>query len=130
MPAIEAALCSQLQTVAARVYPVVAPQEVVTPYVLYHLIDTTRKLTHDDRGYTGTLATHRFQVEVWAATYSEGKTIASAILQNLNGLTGTLGTGVNQVTVRAVLADGEQTDFQPDFSLYRLMSDYLVWMEE
>lgn len=116
--------------VSTRVYPYMVPQGATLPCVTYQRIDTPRSLTHGDSGATGTLARPRFQLNAWAATLSEAMAIAYQLRAALNGKRGSIGTAPYAVTVRAILVDNEMQDYEPETELYRVICDYLIWLEE
>ena len=120
------AYAALIALVGAKIYPVRFPQTTTMPCVVFQRIDTPRELTHDTSGATGTLAHPRFQFEVWAETYENGKDIVDVLRAALNGKTGDVGG----VTVRAALVDNESVEYSTDFELYRFTNDYIVWHEE
>lgn len=137
MSAVEIGLVSYLKAyagltalVSTRVYPFMIPQGATLPCVTYQRIDTPRYLAHGDAGATGTLARPRFQLNAWAATLSEAMAVAYQLRAALNGKTGSIGTSPNAVTVRAILVDNEMQDYEPETELFRVITDYLVWVEE
>ena len=113
--------------VSTRVFGMMIPQSATLPCITTQRISTPRISTMDSSGATGDLTSPRFQIDAWATTQKSAKAIADAIRAELNGHTGTTGTGV---TVHAILAEGESPSYDPDTSLYRVRSDYLVWQQE
>jgi hypothetical protein len=116
--------------ISTRVIPFDMPKGTTLPCVTFQRIDTPRLLTHDSSGATGDLATPRLQLDAWATTYSAAKAIADVLRGGLNGKKGTLGSGNYAITVSAILIDGEIPIPEPDVSAYRVMSQYIVWLEE
>ena len=116
--------------VSNRVYPITIPQGKPLPCVTYQRIDTPRILAQGDSGATGTLARIRIQFNSWAATLSEAMDIAYQLRAALNGKRGSMGTAPYNITARAILVDNELQDYEPETQLYRVISDFIVWIEE
>ena len=113
--------------VAGRVYGMMIPQSATLPCITTQRVSTSRISTMDSSGATGDLTSPRFQIDVWATTQKSAKEIADLVRAGLNGHTGTTGTGV---TIRAALANEESPSYDPEIKLYRVRSEYLIWIEE
>jgi hypothetical protein len=66
------------------------------------------------------------QIESWAETYSEAKSLAVAIREVLDGYSGTAaGT-----KIWSCLIDSERDMYESEISVYRTIMDYFIWHEE
>jgi len=126
---IESALRSILITddtvkaITTRCYPIAIPQSPTYPLILYTKITGMRD--HTLRGASGH-AHPRFQIEAWAETYTEAKTLADAIRNALDDYSGTvLGT-----VIWSCLIDSEQDIYESEIEVYRTLQDYFIWHEE
>ena len=126
---IEAAIRSILiaddtvKALTTRVYPVALPQSPTYPLILYTKITGMRD--HHLQGPSGH-AHPRFQIEAWAKTYTEAKTLADAIREALDGYSGTAaGTKIG-----SCLIESEQDIYESEIEVYRVTSDWFIWHEE
>jgi hypothetical protein len=97
--------------VSSRVYPAAIPQGAAMPAVAYRLISSL-----DLDGLDGSIGVRKaaVQVDCYAATYMEVKTLAAAALEALQDFDGTMGT-VEQTIVHDCLRIGElDVYFPPD----------------
>lgn len=68
--------------VSTRIYPLVAPQNVVKPYITYQVINGNNKQCVSG----GIFQTDtRFQIDCWSLKYSEVKAIQQAVINSLVG---------------------------------------------
>jgi len=112
--------------VGRKIYPVIAPQNVVAPYIVVFKVDGPRDHSHDGASH---LANPRFQLSVFSTTYSEAKAIAAALQAALEGYTGTMG-GAGGVAVNGVFYENETDLYEPDTKLYHIAVDYKMWHQE
>lgn len=119
--------------VSTRIYPLMAPQNVVAPFVVYQRISVVRY-----RGLSGPTRTAqpRIQIDSYAADWKGAHELAGAIRQALDGFKGDVpyGDASPQETLR-IKACSLQTDrdfldetVQP--VLYRVSADYFVMFDE
>ncbi|NOX15962.1 MAG: DUF3168 domain-containing protein [Epsilonproteobacteria bacterium] len=82
---IEKDLYIALKTVCDRVYPIKMPEDAIYPTITYMVI-----YDGQDQATNGNLMSRsvRFQVDVWASSYSEAKTLKDAIVNEVIGLKG------------------------------------------
>jgi len=112
-------------------YPLIAPEAVSLPYVVYARVSTDRSLyTSAPVGYALPPA-GQFQVEIYAATYSSAKALANAVRQSMHNFTGT----AYGVTIRSSLLtderDGEPTFFDgQDKPTFAVEQTYKIRWEE
>ena len=112
-----------VKAITTRCYPVTIPQSPTYPLILYTKITGMRD--HALRGASGH-AHPRFQIEAWAETYTEVKTLADAIRNALDDYSGTvLGT-----VIGSCLIDSERDMYESEIGVYRILQDYFVWHEE
>ena len=112
-----------VKAITTRCYPVTIPQSPTYPLILYTKITGMRD--HTLRGASGH-AHPRFQIEAWAETYTEAKTLADAIRNALDDYSGTvLGT-----VIGSCLIDSEQDVYESEIEVYRVLQDYFIWHEE
>ena len=112
-----------VKAITTRVYPVTIPQSPQYPLILYTKITGMRD--HHLRGPSGH-AHPRFQIEAWAKTYTEAKTLADAIREALDGYSGTAaGTKIG-----SCLIESEQDIYESEIEVYRVTSDWFIWHEE
>ena len=111
--------------ISNRVYLMKIPQAATLPCLTLARISTTRTLTHDQVGKSGSLEKARFQFDAWATTYAAAKAITDQVRDALQG---------RDVTSGAVkfksLVDSELATFETETGLYRSQSDFLIWSEE
>jgi hypothetical protein len=109
-----------------RIYPVIAPQDVATPYIVVFKVDAPRDHSHDGASH---LANPRFQISIFSTTYAEAKAIAAAVQAALQGHAGTMG-GAGGVAVGAIIYENEVDFYEEDTKLFHLACDYIVWHYE
>ena len=112
-----------VKDITTRCYPVTIPQSPTYPLILYTKITGMRD--HHLQGPNGR-AHPRMQIESWAKTYTEAKTLAGAIREALDGYSGT----ASGTVIGSCLIDSERDDYQKEIEVYRVMQDYFIWHEE
>ena len=126
---IEAAIRSILindatvKDITTRCYPVTIPQSPTYPLILYTKITGMRD--HHLQGPNGR-AHPRMQIESWAKTYTEAKTLADAIREALDGYSGT----ASSTKIGSCLIESERDDYQNEIDVHRVIQDYFTWHEE
>ena len=82
---IEETLTAKLKAAVGsiKVYPVVAPDNAVAPYVIYQRVSTPRWTSLDG---PSRVAQPTFQVDVYHSTYLQARTVAGQIRASLDGL--------------------------------------------
>ena len=110
---IETSIYAALSGLASgKVYPLVAPEKVVAPYIVYSRISSTPENTLDGGS---TIVLVRIQVDTYANTYSACKNLAESVRVAMEG-------GVVKSTMQT-----DQDLFEPDLKVYRISQDYYVW---
>ena len=114
---------STVKDITTRCYPVTIPQSPQYPLILYTKITGMRD--HHLQGPSGH-AHPRFQVEAWAKTYTEAKTLADAIREALDGYSGT----ASSTKIGSCLIESEQDIYESEVEAFRVIMDFFVWHEE
>ena len=110
---IEATIQSALGTlVSGRCYPLIAPDSVAKPYIIYQIISDVQ--FNDLDGFAG-LSQKRCQIDVYHTSYGAVKTLAASIKTSM-------ATALSQ-SVHLSSRDLHETDTQ----LYRISMDFSVW---
>lgn len=118
VPAVAALLTANGIT---RIYPLLIPQQALTPAVVYQLTSTARTQT-----YCGTIALHRcvVQLDSYARTYPQAVAVAQALYNALIDYRGMMGA----VDVRDCVQEA-QSDFEdPEPGLYRRHQSWGIWL--
>ena len=110
----------------SRIYYVIAPQIVTTPYLVFFKVSGVRVSSHD--GGSG-LVDARFQFSCFGETYKACKDMTVAIQGLLEGFSGTLG-GTGGVVVGGCYYLDEQDFYEGDSKLYHVAVDYRFWHNE
>ena len=92
------------ESIKTRLYPVIAPANVVTPFVVYRRASIKREAT-----FTGPLGNPTVSVEyqLMDETYESVRTLADNLRQSLDGWTGVVG----DVLIRQTFLDQEFDHF-------------------
>ena len=132
MAAVDAALADYIKTYAAllsmvngRVYPVLAPQQAVMPFVVYQEI-TYRSEHH--MGGAADLKNVWYQWDVFAERHQQVRDVGEALTTALDGYSGT----VNGVDIRAVFVRDRRVSLENEQAggqqmLYRVSLDTEIW---
>ena len=102
--------------VGRRIYPVTAPEDDVYPMVVYGVLNVERVRTVCDA--VGTSGVYRIQVDSYAKTYAEAKTLGSAVL----GVIADLG-GITSLSV-------EQDEHNQEMDLHLVPIEYTTFSED
>jgi len=102
--------------VGTRIYPSLASQNAAAPYVVLRRVSTVGK-----RGTGGPagLDRARIQIESYADTYGEAKSLAVAIRTALDG------TAITNI--RLSQFETEHDDFDEAAELHRTISEFFTW---
>ena len=111
---IETTIYTALSSLASgKVYPLVAPEKVSAPYIVYSRISSTPENTLDGGA---TIDLVRIQVDTYANTYSAVKSLAESVRSAME----------SSASIKATL-QSDQDLFEPDLKFYRISQDYYVW---
>lgn len=105
-----------LSSVSTRIYPLIVPQESAMPAITYARISGGQQ--NDLFGYSN-LENPRIQIDCWAKTYKEVKTIAENVHAVLYADT----------TFKAILVS-DMDFYESDVELYRESMDFKIWNRE
>lgn len=109
---IDVQLTAALKTVAARVSPHPAPENTTRPYVTYQRV-TGKRHTTLNSGAGAPRAD--FQVDVWANSKGEARTLADSLIDALPGL------------LKVGDISDNPDDYEPDTKLHRASFDVTLW---
>lgn len=111
--------------VADRIFPLLAPQDVDVPFLVYQRVSGVRWRSLS--GPSG-MAQPRMQVDAYAMTYSGAKTLATAVRQTLDGFRGVVaGIRVGGIALQSD-QDMPEEDVEP--KLFRVSMDFMVTHDE
>jgi len=94
--------------VGTRIYPLMAPQNVINPYITYQVINDNSNQCIGGSVYQNDT---RFQIDCWSTKYSEVKAIKEAVLSSLIGFKSS--NSINNMD-----------DYESDTKLYRQIIDF------
>lgn len=111
--------------IGTRMYPVVLPQSPTYPAVSYSTISAQRG--HNMQAPDG-LAAQRIQVDAWALTYAQARSLSDAIRNRIDSFRGSMGS----TKVQGIFFDTERHLNEQDGStvFYRIETDYIAWHED
>lgn len=98
--------------VSGRCYPLVAPANVVKPYIVYQVVSNIPEVILD--GAEG-LEQRHMQFDIYAATYAAAKTLEESLKAAMLAAS----------FVNVPLAYGDS--YEPETQLYRCLMEYSVW---
>lgn len=102
----------------ARVYPLLMPQGSSLPAVTYFRVSTDRIATASLSGHNARVNA-RVQIDCWADTYANSKSLASAVKSVMLS-----------ATTFTALSVSERDLYEPDTEVYRVSADFSVWYLE
>lgn len=101
---------------ADRIYPVIAPQGTLTPYVVLSVVSTVPFNSFDS---TTRLSSVRLQVDSYATTYRKSADVAEAVDAVISAL--------SRPDLQAYL-DASQDLYEDATALHRVSADYIVML--
>jgi len=105
-------LLSGATEAGTRVFPLVAPDGVSRPYIVYQRVAAvSENVLSGDAGLINT----RLQIDAFAETYAQAQTVAAAIIALMDGWS------VQNVNLMS------QDFFEPDTKLHRCSMDFSIW---
>jgi len=130
MKTCEPAIYQKIKTAVghSRVYPLRAPQNATAPFIVYQRSNSDRwRSINNPSG----IAQATMQIDVYAATFEEIRSISSTIEQSLDGFNGLVYYGTNSpqdfVEIGATLQDDFDTlDSTDEPLLYRNSATYTI----
>lgn len=112
--------------VSTRIYPMRLPPAAVFPAVTYQRVSGVR--VQSLGGPTG-LAAPRFQISVWASSYSSAKAVATQVRLALDGFQGNMGASP-YINVSGITLENDLEMIDPDTQLFHIPSDFTIWHQE
>lgn len=111
-----------------RIYPVVLPQGVTNPSIIYNFISESSD--YHMLGSSG-LSQARFQIDCWSLTPDQSVLLANQVYDILSGFRGTVPYGTNSpqdsIVIQAVFHDQGSETYDAIAKLYTRRRDYLFW---
>lgn len=104
---------------STRIYPVIAPQDTIAPFVVFGIVSSIPTNTKDRISEVDTM---RVQVDCYAKTYAGAEALASACRLAMDGQTGTKGG----VQVDGVAYEMEEDMIEEDLDLFRKSMDFFI----
>jgi hypothetical protein len=98
--------------VTGRCYPLIAPDKVVKPYIVFQVVSNVPSVSLD--GPNGT-ENRRVQIDLWGKSYGEVKALEVAVKAAM----------VSASFVNVPLSTGDL--YESDTQLYRVTMDYSIW---
>jgi hypothetical protein len=113
--------------VSTRIYPVLAPQSVTLPYLVYERISGTRirALTSDTD-----LAHPRYQFTAFSSDYDESYAIIKQVRLALQRYSGIHSTTSPSVTIVDCTIETETDLYDPQTELHQHIIDFSIWHRE
>jgi hypothetical protein len=109
-----------LSGISTRVYPMRIPQEIdlsTTAAISYYAISTVPEPVKDSRSMVDTL---RIQVSIFSTSYSSVNTIAGLVREELDGLSGEIGT----TSIDSMMYSGEFDMYEEEAKVYHKAQEY------
>lgn len=111
--------------VSTRVYPVSRLQGSALPAITVQRIDGAPLLT--DEGASG-LENPRIQIDCWGSSYGSAKTVARAVVANINAFDGTLsGVNIPLIELEAERDMPREAGANANEYLFRTSLDFQIW---
>lgn len=111
---------------AARIYPLVIPQDAIRPALAYQKTNSPKEHSHSG---SSNLARSRFQFTCQAETYTSAKALAAAVRDGLIGYRGTIsGVRIDGILIED---DGDNdNEIQTNEVLPYVRVDVAIWHSE
>ena len=109
--------------IAARLYPIILPQEPTMPAMTYQWISGTRFHSMDG---ASKLSGPRVQFDCWAATYLDAEALFEALRKRLDGYRGPAGSS----TIQGAFFSSERDLYESEPKLYRRSVDFFIFHTE
>jgi len=103
-------------SISTRIYPLIVPQQSALPAITYARISGGQE--NNLSGYSS-IENPRIQIDCWAETYKEIKTIA----ENVH-------TVLNTTTTFSAILISDMDFYEDDVELYRESMDFKIWNRE
>lgn len=120
--ALVAGLVAAATAASSRIYPLKLEEGSALPALSCRRVSTVRDYQHS--GASG-LVTARMQVDCWAATYAAVKDLATQVVANLSGYSGTMG-GAGGVVTGFSFGVGEVDLPEPEADIFHVAVDFSI----
>lgn len=111
--------------IGSRVHPLMLPQAPTVPALTYQTVSTLPMHTLQQ---ASALQRIRMQIDVWAKTYLDVETVATALNTCLDGFRGVMG-GSPGLHVQGAFRAMERDWYDEAPQLYRRTIDYFLWVQ-
>ena len=118
--AVRARVLDQVAALGTRMYPLRLPQPPTLPAATYQRVAGTTQNTLDG---PSALRGPRIRVDVWDETFGGARTVGDAVLIALDGFRGPAGAE----EIGGAFLALEQSLYEDDTELYRVMMEFHVW---
>jgi hypothetical protein len=109
--------------VGTRIFPLLAPQDAPLPFIRYQLVS---RVADEALDAVSTLASYRFQIDAYGATYASARAVQARMKELLNGWAPD--TGPIERSVLINVTDRHEGDDAR--KLYRTSQDYQITADE
>jgi hypothetical protein len=109
--------------VGTRIFPLLAPQDAGLPFIRYQLVS---RVAEEALDAVSTLASYRFQIDAYAATYASAGAVQARMKALLNGWAPEDGPIIRSVLIN--VTDRHEGDDAR--KLYRTSQDYQITADE
>lgn len=114
--------------IGTRVFPSVAPQNATTPYIIYN--KTAETFDHAMR-VDPNIASPRYNISSYSTSYSQSRTMAKMVEDNLRDFTGSMGPSSEPISIQRVFMEFEMDMAHRDLEnfevMYHVIQDYQIW---
>lgn len=112
--------------IGGRMYPEILPQMPTLPAITYQVVSEWRRPTlHGTDG----LPRVRVQMDCWANTSLEARSVADAVREAIDGFAGLMG-GSPGADISGIFAANSFSSYDPDAKMYRVSRDYMIWARD
>lgn len=105
--------------VGTRVYPDLAPQDVVRPFLVWQDISMQQMNDLSGSSETNGLNNYLIQVTTWSKTRTQARDVDSAVRTAMAA-----GAGF-----KSVMTGARSMSYEPDTKLFGMQSDFSVWLK-
>lgn len=111
----------------ARIFPIKMPQGETGTSIVFNEISGAGD--HHNQGPSG-LVSVRMQIAAWATTADAAHALFLAVKECLDGYSGVMGSGANEVSVQGVFIDNWRDIDDTVANLRGKVADFILWYAE
>lgn len=104
--------------VGARIYPDIAPQDTIKPYVVWFEYFTEDAKDLNGNAASGSLINLRVHITSWARSATQSRQVDMAVR----------GAIIAAATMKGLHTDARSLDYEPDTKLFGMQSDFSLWI--